>query len=85
VEKTGNSQMIAAWYKTYIQRIGKETKKKKWATTGLPHLYQDQDQEVTGKRQRRQKSSPPRSSNQFHHRPPSHHHPCIAYWPMAAK
>jgi len=28
VEKTGNTQMIACWYKTYRRRIGEETGKK---------------------------------------------------------
>jgi hypothetical protein len=29
VEKTGNTQMIAAWYKAYIGQISKETREKR--------------------------------------------------------
>jgi hypothetical protein len=28
VEKTGNLQMLASWYKTYIRRFGEDAKKK---------------------------------------------------------
>ena len=28
VEKTGNTQMLASWYKTYIRHFGKDAEKK---------------------------------------------------------